>query len=80
MAQANIEIMSPRLTPTECFRTLEIGPGSTPQELRRGCQYLGDAGGAVPRNLPKAHACFQKAKTLGYRGPAVDMLDAGRKI
>lgn len=43
-----------------------------------GCNYMGGSSYGVSKNLAKARDCFQKAKALGYRGPAVNLLDASR--
>jgi len=40
-----------------------------------GSCYVAGGTDGVQKNLPKARECFQKAKTLGYQGPVVNMLD-----
>ena len=40
-----------------------------------GCNYMGDTLTHTPKNLVKARECFQKATALGYKGPAVHMLE-----
>lgn len=43
-----------------------------------GCDDMGGSVTGMPKNLAKARECFQRAKELGYQGPAIHMLDGDR--